>query len=284
MLILLTGRFCGAIMYLCRYFQINESKVMHVYKERRKWIGEQLSEKPFISLDELFSRFPEVSQMTLRRDLDYFEKRGEAIKVRGGARSAKFITEQADDPFTYRKNQNIRSKIGIAKQAVAFLEAGRSVFIDSGSTIQQMIPFIPNGYFTFTTTSPQTALELCRIGKPCVNLVGGRLDNDYQAVSGNQAMRFLSDVNIDIAFLCPSGLSAQCGFTGGKYSECELKRAVVEKARKVIMLMDISKTDKSLPYTFANLSDVDILICDGPLPENLAKMAENEGVQVITAE
>ena len=63
-----------------------------MYKDRRKWIGEQLAERPFISLDELFRKFPDVSQMTIRRDLDYFEKRGDAIKVRGGARSARFIT------------------------------------------------------------------------------------------------------------------------------------------------------------------------------------------------
>ncbi len=258
-----------------------KERALTMYKDRRKWIGEQLAEKPFVSLDELFARFPDVSQMTIRRDLDYFEKKGDAIKVRGGARSAKFITEATDNPYAHRKNQNIHSKISVAKCAAEFLESGRSIFIDSGTTIQQMVPFIPNSYFTFTTTSPQTALELCRIGNPCVNLVGGRLDNDYQAVSGPQAMHFLSDVNIDIAFLCPSGLSSQSGFTGGNYSECELKRSVVQKARKVIMLMDVSKADKSLPYTFCSLADVDILICDRPIPESLDKCAKEAGVEII---
>ncbi len=255
-----------------------------MYKDRRKWIGEQLAERPFISLDELFRQFPEVSQMTIRRDLDYFEKKGEAIKVRGGARSAKFITEQSDNPYAQRMNVNIHAKITVAKKAAEFLETGRSIFIDSGSTLQQMIPFIDNGHFTFTTTSPQTALELCRIGKGSVNLVGGRLDRDYQAVSGPQAMHFLQDVNIDIAFLCPSGLSKESGFTGGNYAECDLKKAVIAKARKVVMLMDSSKADKSLPYTFSGLSDVDVLICDSPLPESLKDAASDAGTEVIIAE
>ena len=255
-----------------------------MYKDRRKWIGEQLAERPFISLDELFRQFPEVSQMTIRRDLDYFEKKGEAIKVRGGARSARFITEQSDNPYAQRMNVNIRAKIAVAKKAADFLETGRSIFIDSGSTLQQMIPFIENGHFTFTTTSPQTALELCRIGKGSVNLVGGRLDRDYQAVSGPQAMHFLQDVNIDIAFLCPSGLSKESGFTGGNYAECDLKKTVIAKARKVVMLMDSSKTDKSLPYTFSDLGDVDVLICESPLPENLRDAANAAGTEVIIAE
>ena len=161
------------------------------------------------------------------------------------------------------------------------LEVGRSIFLDSGTTVQQMVQYIPNERFTFTTASPVTALELCRIGQPAVNLVGGRLDHDYQSVSGLQAMRFLSEINIDTAFLCPSGLSAASGFTGGNYNECELKRAVVEKARYVIMLMDISKADRSLPYTFCDLKDVDCLICDAPLPPSLLSAADSAGVQVI---
>ena len=254
-----------------------------MYKNRREWIKKQLCERPFLSLDELFRQFPEVSQMTLRRDLDYFEKQGDAIKVRGGARSAKFITEQADNPYAARMNENTHSKILIAGAAAEHLEVGRSVFIDSGSTLQKMIPFIKNEHFTFTTTSPMTALELSRIGNPAVNLVGGRLDRDYQSVSGPQAMHFLADVNIDIAFLCPSGLSLESGFTGGNYAECELKRTVAQKARKVVMLMDSSKVDKSLPYTFCHLESVDVLICDAPLPDNLRDAAAAAGVEIIIA-
>ena len=63
-----------------------------MYNERRERIRALLTEKPFISIKELQSLFPDVSGMTLRRDIEYFESQGEAIKVRGGARSTKFIT------------------------------------------------------------------------------------------------------------------------------------------------------------------------------------------------
>lgn len=158
---------------------------------------------------------------------------------------------------------------------------GRSIFFDSGSTLQQMIPFVPDERFVFTTTSPAAAIELSRIGKPVVNLVGGWLDRDYQAVSGMQAVRYLDDVNIDIAFLSPSGLSVQSGFTGGNYNECQLKKAVADKARLVVMLMDLSKADKSLPYTFCRLEQVQVLICDGKLPDPLMQQAMAQDVQII---
>ncbi|MBQ9740730.1 MAG: DeoR/GlpR transcriptional regulator, partial [Kiritimatiellae bacterium] len=169
-------------------------------------------------------------------------------------------------------------------RAAEFLETGRSIFIDSGSTLQRIVPYVPNDRFTFTTTDPVSALELCKIGLPIVNVVGGRLDRDNQTITGLQATRFLSDINIDIALLSPSGLSARSGFTVGNYSECELKRIVVEKARLVIILMDASKIDKSLPYTFCTFENIDVLITSSALPDELAALAEANGVRVINVE
>ncbi len=252
-----------------------------MYNERRERIRALLTEKPFISIKELQSMFPDVSGMTLRRDIEFFESQGEAIKVRGGARSMKFITTSTDDAITTRMQENVASKEKIARRAAEFLETGRSIFIDSGSTLQRIVPYVPNERFTFTTTNPMAALELCKIGLPAVNIVGGKLDRDYQTVTGMHAMRFLSDINIDIAFLSPSGLSLKSGFTGGNYSECELKRVVVDKARLVVLLLDASKIDKSLPYTFCHLDQVHIIITDAPLPDDIAREAQRLGVRVI---
>ena len=252
-----------------------------MYNERREQIRNLLLTKPFISIKELEEMFPDVSGMTLRRDIEYFEREHEAIKVRGGARSMKFITSQTDDSITTRMNENVHSKDSIASRAAAYLETGRSIFIDSGSTLQKLVQYVPNDRFTFTTTDPAAALELCKIGLPIVNIVGGRLDRDNQTITGLQATRFLADINIDIAFLSPSGLSARSGFTVGNFSECELKRIVAEKARIVVILMDSSKVDKSLPYTFATFEEADVLITSAPLPDELNRLAEEKNVRVI---
>lgn len=240
-----------------------------------------LSAKPFVSLSELTDEFPDVSEMTLRRDIAYFESIGDAIKVRGGARSTKFITSSTDDSMSDRMRENVHSKEKIAEAGAAYLETSRSIFIDSGSTMLRLVRHVPNERFNFTTTSPAAAIELAAIGQPIVNVTGGRLDRDYQSVAGVQAMRFISDINIDIAFLSPSGLSLRSGFTGGNYAECELKRAVVEKADRVIMLMDSSKIGRSLPYTFCALSSVSALICDAELPEELLLEAKQAGVEIV---
>ncbi len=254
-----------------------------MYNERREKIKELLALRPFVSLKELERMFPDVSGMTLRRDIEYFEREGDAIKVRGGARSMKFITTSMEDPFTSRLNVNIEAKETIARKAAEYLETGRSIFIDSGTTMLKLAGCIPNERFTFTTTDPNVALELCKTGLPIVNLVGGMLNRDNLSVSGSQALRFLDDINIDIAFLCPSGLSAQNGFTGGNYSECELKRLVVEKARRVIVLMNRSKLDKNLPYTFCSIDKVHTIITDGNLPDDISAIAAEHNVNIVNA-
>lgn len=254
-----------------------------MYNERREKIRELLATKPFVSLREMEDLFPEVSSMTLRRDIEYFEREGDAIKVRGGARSMKFITTTMEDSFTSRLSENIEEKEMIARRASEYLETGRSIFIDSGTTLLKLAAHVPNERFTFTTTDPNVALELCKTGQPIVNMVGGMLNRDNLSVSGFQALRFLTEINIDIAFISPSGLSTQNGFTGGNYSECELKRMVVEKARCVIILMDRSKLDKCLPYTFCTMNQVHTIITDGQLPEDINEYAARNGVDIVNA-
>lgn len=251
--------------------------------ERRNTVRELLASKPFVSLHELEELFPEVSSMTLRRDIEYFEEQGEAIKVRGGARSMKFITTSMEDAFSLRLNENMGAKEKVAYRAISMIETGRSLFIDSGTTMLKLASLLPDERLTATTTGPNIALELIKKNCPIVNIVGGMLNRDSISVSGNQALRQLGDINIDIAFIVPSGMSAHNGLTSGNYSECELKKLVIEKARKVVVLMDTSKLDKILPYTFAQIAQINVIITDKPLPPDIAEEALKNNVEVILA-
>ena len=89
---------------------------------RREIIQNMLSEQPFVSLKELSARFPELSSMTLRRDIEYFESQGECIKVRGGARSMKFITTSLEESFNLRLHANSAAKEAIAARAAEMIE------------------------------------------------------------------------------------------------------------------------------------------------------------------
>ena len=255
-----------------------------LHKERREAIKGLLAVKPFVSLTELCGMFPDVSEMTLRRDIEYFEERNLAVKVRGGCRSTAFMNDRAAGARQTRPCVNLAAKRAIAKAAAEYLETGRSIFIDSGTTMRTFTEFVPEKRYSFTTTDPTVALELCRSGVSAVNMVGGRLEGDNRTVTGLQASRFLSDINIDTAILTPTGFSVDSGFTVASFNECELKRIVVSKARRVIMLMDSSKCNKTLPYTFCNVEDTDIIITDAAFPAEYVKAAAKLGSQVIIAD
>ena len=150
--------------------------------------------------------------------------------------------------------------------------------------MRNFVDFVPAKRYSFITTDPAVALELCKNGLSVVNIVGGKLEADNQTVTGLQATRFLSDINIDIAFLTPSGFSPESGFTVANFNECELKRIVASKARTVIMLMDSAKCDRSLSYTFCNMADTDVVVTDSCATESLKSLAEAEGSRVIIAE
>ena len=250
---------------------------------RREYIRELLHTKPFVSLNELTKLFPDVSNMTLRRDIEYFESQGEAIKVRGGARSMKFITTSHEESFNLRLHANSAAKEAIVQRAAAMIEPGRSIFLDSGTTILRLVSAISDKRLTITTSGPNIALELLKKNMPIVNIVGGMINRDNISVSGTQAMRYMEDINIDIAFLTPSGLTMENGFTCGNYSECEFKQLIIRKARKVVLLMDSSKIDKSLPYTFAEIGDVDAVITNRDLPPEIARLARERGTEIIIA-
>ena len=155
------------------------------------------------------------------------------------------------------------------------------MFLDSGSTMLQFIKVLPDDNYYIITTDPNIALEAVHKSKTTVTLVGGNLNRNTLSASGVHSMDFVNSVNIDIAFMSASGFNAQTGFTSGAFSECELKSAVMEKARTRVMLLDSSKVQKRMPFTFARMSDIDVLISDDGLDKETRKLAENENVKVI---
>lgn len=249
--------------------------------ERREKVGEILVSKPFTSLQELMEMFPDVSSMTLRRDIEYFEEKGDVIKVRGGARALHFITLTLEDSYYKRSLINREGKAKIAKEAVSYIESGRSLFFDSGSTVMQMVPHLPEGKLTIMTSDPNIALSLVKNEQAVVNITGGSLNKSNLSLSGQEAVRSVESTNIDIAFIAPSGFSLECGFTCGNYNESLVKNAVISKAHLVVLLVQSEKFDKRMPHTFAGLEDIDVLITDKNPGRNVETACRANHVKLI---
>lgn len=251
---------------------------------RRNLVKEILVSKPFTSLKELEEQFPDVSSMTLRRDIDFFEKQGDVIKVRGGARSMKFITTTMEQSFSERMNVNIDIKKAIAQKAVDFFETGRSIFLDSGTTALEVANLAQNNRLSIITSGPSVAIALSKNDKVMVHLLGGLLSRDNLSLSGAASLEYINKINIDVAIIVPSGYSVKDGFTCGNYNECELKEAIIKKAGRTVMLLSSNKIGKSLPYTFCTMEKVSAIITDKPLEDEILSIVKDNTIELIVAE
>ncbi len=247
---------------------------------RREKILELLREQDTIMLKDLEKRFPDVSSMTLRRDLEFFEKIGEAIRIRGGARHIKSLGVQ-EDLYALRAVKNPAAKERIARLAVEYVETGRSIFMDSGSTGMSFARALPDLNLSILTGAPNVAMEVSKRYKPSVTLIGGLINRNTLSASGTQSIQFIQNLNFDMAFLVASAFSPDTGFTCGNSDECELKRAIAAKARRTILLVDSSKFGKSMPHTFATLDDIDVLITETRPDDAIMKLAKQSNTTVI---
>lgn len=248
---------------------------------RQQAINTTIQSKGEVKLAELEKMFPEVSSMTLRRDLEALEQRGEIVRIRGGAKSLAMLSMLKEAAYTQRVSENINNKMLIAEKALPFVSSGRAIYIDSGTTCMCFAQKLPDENLVVLTSAPNIALELIRNQNIRVNLTGGLLNRDTLTLSGINAAEYIKSINIDVAFMGASAFSLKSGFTCGDFNEMELKRLIIKRAHQVIILMDTSKLDYSMPYTFATLKDIDVYIPDQLLTEEYQKALRRAHIKVV---
>ena len=252
--------------------------------ERITKVRDYIQSRGEVSVSELQSLYEGYSSMTVWRDLKQLEEQGCIRRVHGGVISTQAAAFQIEGVYSKRARENTREKIAIAKSAVSLIHPGHAVYLDAGSTLMAVANHIDNERYTIITSGANIAIELSQRHTCDVLLTGGQISENTLSCSGAQAEQFISSINIDLALIAPSGFSLKNGFTSGSQSESMLKRTVISKAAKVVVLMDHSKLDRSLPFTFATLADIDVLICDSPLPAEVSAQVAANGVECIVAE
>lgn len=245
---------------------------------RQDQTREFIEKNHVVTIRQLQALHPDVSLMTIHRDLDALVQMGVIVKVRGGARS---VLHTGDPGFEERLQENNSGKAAVAAKALELIQPHSTVFLDASTTNLVLARKMPDLDVNIFTNSPNIAMELCRLKNPNITLCGGTVNRKNMALSGQTAMEMLEKINIDLAFIGVSGCSAEAGFTCGTERDMLIKGLVIRKARTSVVVCDRAKFTRLMPYTFARPQDVDILICDGELPGAFAKVLENSGVTVL---
>ena len=245
---------------------------------RQEKIRELIERNRVVTTKELQALCPEVSFMTIHRDLQALEDRGAVVKVRGGARS---VRHAGDPGFDVRLQENNIGKTTIAKKALELIQPNSSVFLDASTTNLVLARALPDINLTIFTTGPSIALELCHLHNPTVTLCCGTINRKNLALSGQNTLEMLEKINVDMAFLGVSGCSVEAGFTCGTEGDMLVKHKLIQKARTSVIMCDRAKLSRLMPYTFARLEDADYIISDAPLPDPFVQAAEQAGVTLL---
>jgi len=228
--------------------------------ERRSEIMSLLEQHQSVLVSEL-SKLYNVTEETIRRDLEKLEKDGFAEKTYGGA-----ILRQAvnlDMPFRVRERTNKEGKHVIALKAAAFVEDGDTIMLDSSSTVLGIARQLKNRkHVTIITNSIEVLIELAASPALTVISTGGTLRGHSLSLVGRNAERMLRNFNVDKAFISCKGIDPEKGITESNEMEVEIKRAMRSAAKESYIAVDHTKFDKVSFVKLADFKDINGIITD----------------------
>lgn len=221
-----------------------------------------------------------VSEDTIRRDLRELAKQGLVQRVHGGA----LPLSPALGDFNTRLHIGIEEKRELAKAAIPLIQAGQTIFLDGGTTTQQLAQQLPKDLaITVVTHSPSIALELADYPQIEVILIGGKLFKHSIVTVGATALEAIYRLRVDLYFMGVTGIHTSYGLTTGDLEEATIKRAISQQAAETIVLASSEKLDKVSPYTIIALTGVSSLILNSRVTETVLSSYETAGVTVIRA-
>ncbi len=241
-----------------------------------------ISDQGQVSVKALSEKF-NVSEVTIRNDLEQLEKKNLLIRARGGA--LKVESGVAIDQRLVDKNQiNFQEKARIGKKAAQLVYESDTIIIDSGSTTAEMVRSLPELQdLTVVTNALNIANQLMTIPHINVIIPGGFLRKNSLSMVGPQAEKSLRNFNVDKAFLGVDGFDTRNGIFTPNVEEARLNEIMIEISREVILLADSSKFGKRSFAFICSINQIDKVITDNGIPEDDLKRLQDAGVEVIIA-
>ncbi|MCU5772125.1 DeoR/GlpR family DNA-binding transcription regulator [Erwiniaceae bacterium BAC15a-03b] len=227
-------------------------------QQRQSLIRQKLLNEGRVTVTGLAAEL-QVSEHTIRRDLQELAREGVCKKVYGGAVS--MVKES--DSFINRSLAISAEKQRIASGCASLVKDGGSVFIDAGSTNLALARALPEHLqLTVVTNSPLIAVELMRYPHYEVIMLGGRVQPQTGGSLGVTPQSQLSDIWFDQCFLGGCAMDAEAGVTVFDFTDAEFKRTVVARSNEIIIALTAEKIPGIARYSVAQCADIAIMVVD----------------------
>ena len=247
--------------------------------ERRQRLLALLKAQPGVRVPEA-ARLLNVSDGTVRNDLNALAEEGLLARVRGGARLSSDFPFHAP-AFTARSEVKRNAKLCIAQHAAEFVQDGDSLLLDSSTTVYYMAAHLQKRRgLTVFTNGIEVGRELAKNTSHTVILLGGMLRSDGMSVNVPFNEHILSNLHIKTAFVSSSGFSPEAGLTEVDIHEAQFKRKMITCASTVIALIDSSKFGKLDITAFAHLEQIAHIFTDDGVGPVWLKKLQTAGVAV----
>lgn len=243
--------------------------------ERKALILKQINVHTRVTYSDL-SILTNVSEDTIRRDLNDLSNEGRVIKVRGGAMVSAYHPS-AELSAVYERS----SKQLIARKALSLIKNGMFVLLGGGTTVRELIKIIPESLSaTFITANPFTAMELADRPNIETILIGGKVSSYSQMCVGGEVTQKLNEIKPDLCILGTNALDAENGMTDSDWESVQVRKAMIKSAEKTIILAISEKLNATMRLKIADLQDLDYLITERE-PSDPFLAAYTEGVRLI---
>ncbi|MGO8671473.1 MAG: DeoR/GlpR family DNA-binding transcription regulator [Capsulimonadaceae bacterium] len=245
--------------------------------ERRREIVSLIERERSVRVTSL-ARLFDVTQETIRRDLEQLEMEGKLVRSHGGAvtRLGGVETPQSD-----REAHCMAEKVAIAREAVRHVNDGDTILIDASTTALHMARVLPDIPITVITNSIQVCVELSN--RPRVRAVstGGVLSVATLSFVGPRAEQMLTEYHVDRFFFSCTAIDLEYGLSDVSEAEAVLKRRMMSVADRTYLLVDKSKFGVKAFKRFAGVDEVDVIVTNDTLDPSIMDMLVAQDVQVL---
>jgi DeoR/GlpR family transcriptional regulator of sugar metabolism len=248
--------------------------------DRQEQILELLERDGRVSVSDFSARM-DVSEMTVRRDLQLLEQRGVLTRVHGGAVPVQ--SRSYEPPFAVRMLRNPEGKRRIGQATAALLQDGETVVLDAGTTMLEVARALSGRELRILAVNLRVAEVLADESGISLMVSGGAVRPGEQSLVGPLAERAFADLAFDTLVLAAGGVDAAIGVTDYRLEDASLKRAALSSARRCVAVADSSKLGQVAFARTCPIEDLDILVTDDDAPPALVAEFRAAGVEVVLA-
>ncbi|MDF2984273.1 MAG: transcriptional regulator, DeoR family [Devosia sp.] len=248
---------------------------------RRRKILEWLQEEGSARVRDLSAAF-EVSEATIRQDLERLEADGYITREHGGA-FLKTLPRQVETlSLQHLENMDKKRRIGV--RAASLVGDGETIILDAGSTTTEVAHgLLQRRELTVITNALNIALILGAVPGFAVHMPGGQFKAPTLSLSGDKSVEYFRDILAGKLFLATAGVSLEAGLTYPSFADLQLKQAMIKAAQHVYLVADSTKINRT---SFTRLGTLDVIhsfITDDGIRDEDAREFERRGIELIIA-